>query len=65
MSILKPGIPVGLACDHAGYELKQHVMAWLTEWGISYKDFGTYSSESCDYADYAHPLAGAIEEGEC
>lgn len=65
MSILKPGIPVGLACDHAGFELKQHVMAWLTEWGISYKDFGTYSSESCDYADYAHPLAGAIERGEC
>ncbi|MCD7709800.1 MAG: RpiB/LacA/LacB family sugar-phosphate isomerase, partial [Porphyromonadaceae bacterium] len=30
-----------------------------------YKDFGTCSAESCDYADYAHPLALAIEKGEC
>lgn len=65
MSILKPGVPVGLASDHAGYELKQFVASWLTDKGIPYRDFGTYSTESCDYPDFAHPLAIAIEKGEC
>lgn len=65
MSILKPGVPVGLASDHAGYELKQFVASWLTDRGIPYRDFGTYSTESCDYPDFAHPLAIAIEKGEC
>ena len=37
----------------------------MTEKGYPCKDFGTYSTESCDYADYAHPLALAIEAGEC
>ena len=65
MSILKPGVPVGLACDHAGYELKQFVASWLSEQGVPYRDFGTYSTESCDYPDFAHPLALAVERGEC
>ncbi len=47
---------IGLASDHAGFELKEFVKTWLTEKGYPYKDFGTYSTESCDYADYAHPL---------
>ena len=41
MSILKEGKPVGLACDHAGYEMKQIVMQELDVRGIAYKDFGT------------------------
>ena len=65
MNILKPDVPVGLACDHAGYELKQFVIDLLSQKGIPYKDFGTYSTESCDYPDFAHPLAFAIESGEC
>ena len=65
MSILKSGKPVGLACDHAGYELKQVVMQELDAKGIAYKDFGTYSTDSCDYPDFAHPLALAVEQGEC
>ncbi len=56
---------IGLASDHAGFELKQYVKSWLDAHGIAYKDFGTYSGESCDYADYAHPLALAVENGEC
>ena len=56
---------IGLASDHAGFELKQYVKQWLDAKGWPYKDFGTYSSESCDYPDYAHPLALAIEAGEC
>ena len=65
MNILKPDVPVGLACDHAGYELKQFVIDLLSQKGIPYKDFGTYSTESCDYPDFAHPLAFAVESGEC
>ena len=56
---------VGLASDHAGFELKEHVKTWLEAKGYPYKDFGTCNTESCDYADYAHPLAFAIEVGEC
>ena len=56
---------IGLASDHAGFELKQYVKKWLEAKGWEYKDFGTYSTESCDYPDYAHPLALAVEKGEC
>lgn len=56
---------IGLCSDHAGFPLKQHVKQWLESKGLTYKDFGTYTEESCDYPDYAHPLAEAIERGEC
>lgn len=56
---------VGLASDHAGFELKQFVKQYLEKKGIAYKDFGTYSTDSCDYPDFAHPLAEAVEKGEC
>jgi ribose 5-phosphate isomerase B len=56
---------IGLASDHAGYELKEYVKQWLEAKGWEYKDFGTYSDSSCDYADFAHPLALAVESGEC
>ena len=56
---------IGLCCDHAGFELKEFVRGWLQAKGREYKDFGTYSTESCDYPDFAHPLALAVEAGEC
>ena len=56
---------VGLASDHAGFELKQYVKEYLTAKGLEYNDFGTYSTDSTDYADYAHPLALAVEANEC
>lgn len=56
---------VGLASDHAGYPLKEFVKTYLDAHGIAWKDFGTNSEASCDYADFAHPLANAIESGEC
>lgn len=65
MTILKENCPVGLACDHAGYEMKEFVIGLLEAEGIAYKDFGTYSTDSVDYPDYAHPLATAVEKGEC
>lgn len=58
-------IRVAFASDHAGFDLKQEIMAFMSEKGYECVDFGTYSSESCDYADYAHPAAKAVETGEC
>ena len=55
---------VGVACDHAGFPLKQFVIQYLESKGYQYKDFGTYSDTSCDYPDFAHPLAEAVESGE-
>ncbi|MEA4852132.1 MAG: ribose 5-phosphate isomerase B [Paludibacter sp.] len=58
-------ISIAVCSDHAGYELKQTVMKHLTDQGvIKLKDFGAYSSESSDYADYAHPMASAVESAE-
>jgi ribose 5-phosphate isomerase B len=65
MSILKDNVPVGLCSDHAGYDTKMAVIEYLKSQGIAYKDFGTYSKESCDYPDFAHPCAIAVENGEC
>ena len=56
---------IGICSDHAGFELKQFVKSWLEAKGWPYKDYGTYTAESCDYADFAHPLAYAIEAEEC
>lgn len=56
---------IGLACDHAGYELKEYIKQVLDEKGLEYKDFGCYSEESIDYPDFAHPLAESVEAGEC
>lgn len=56
---------IGLACDHAGYEMKEHVKSMLEARGYECKDFGAYSTDSVDYPDFAHPLALAVEAGEC
>lgn len=64
-SILRPGIPVALCSDHAGYATKQAVINYLKDNNIEYKDYGTYSEDSCDYPDFAHPCALAVESGEC
>ncbi|MDD3357790.1 MAG: ribose 5-phosphate isomerase B [Parabacteroides sp.] len=55
---------LGICSDHAGYELKEYLKQVLDEKGIAYQDFGTYSAESSDYPDFAHPMALAIESGE-
>lgn len=54
----------GICSDHAGFELKAAVINKLRELGVETVDFGTYSAESCDYPDFAHPCARAIESGE-
>lgn len=55
---------IGIAADHAGYEQKELLKTYLQEQAVEVKDFGTYSIESTDYPDVAHPLAHAVEKGE-
>lgn len=62
--IVKANKPVGLCSDHAGYELKSIIEGYLMSQDIQTRDFGTNSTESCDYPDYAHPAAEAVEKDE-
>ncbi|MBE6562878.1 MAG: ribose 5-phosphate isomerase B [Ruminococcaceae bacterium] len=55
---------IALGCDHGGFELKNEIIAHLKECGVEYKDFGTYSSDSCDYPDYAEKACSAVVSGE-
>lgn len=54
----------GIASDHAGYQMKEFIAGYLASRGYEVADYGCGSEESCDYADYAHPLAEAVESGE-
>lgn len=56
---------IALASDFVGYILKQSIMEYLDKQNIPYKDFGTYSTESCDYPIYAIKAAKAVQNGEC
>lgn len=56
---------IAFASDHAGYELKLRLEKYVESLGYEIQDFGTDSPESCDYPDYAHPAAEAVEKGEC
>ena len=56
---------IALGCDHGGFELMQEVKKYLDEHQLEYKDFGTYSTESCDYPVYGKKVARAIASGEC
>lgn len=65
MLILKDNVPVGLCSDHAGFALKAAIKDYLDSHKVAYEDFGTSSEASCDYADFAHPCAEAVETGRC
>ncbi len=56
---------IAIGCDHGGYNLKQSVMQYLEENGIEYKDFGTYTVDSCDYPVFADKVCEAVTSGEC
>ena len=56
---------IALGCDHGGFSLMQEIKAHLDELGLEYRDFGTYTSESCDYPVYAEAAARAVASGEC
>ncbi len=55
---------IAIGADHAGFEYKEHLKKWLDKKGYVTKDFGTYSSDSADYPDFAHPVANAVEKKE-
>ena len=55
---------IGIACDHAGFQMKELLVGYLSTKGYDVVDFGCHSEESIDYPDFGHPLAEAIENGE-
>ncbi len=57
-------LPVAIGCDHAGFEYKEDVISFLDGKSVTWKDFGTCSTESVDYPDFAHPVATAVETGD-
>ena len=56
--------PIALGADHAGVQYKNEIITWLQEKGYTTKDFGTYTTDSVDYPDFAHPTATSVETGE-
>ncbi len=56
---------IAVGCDHGGFELKKEILAHFEEKGVKYVDFGTYTSDSCDYPDYAEKACLAVLNGEC
>lgn len=56
---------IGIASDHAGFELKSVLIEYLQSQGYQVKDFGTFTDRSVDYPEFAHALAKAIENNDC
>ncbi len=56
---------IALGCDHGGFALMKEVIDYLEKNGLEYKNFGTYSEESCDYPVYGKAVAKAVASGEC
>lgn len=56
--------PIAIGADHAGFDYKEDIISLLEGKGLKYHDYGTHSTESVDYPDFAHPVAEAVESGE-
>ena len=56
---------IALACDHTALEMKKEIKSLLDSMGLEYKDFGTFTEESCDYPVYGYRAAKAVASGEC
>ena len=55
---------IAIGSDHAGYGLKQIIIQHLDDLGIAFNDYGTYSSMSCDYPDFAEAVSQVIIKGQ-
>ena len=55
---------IAIGADHAGFALKERLKKWLEKNGHTTRDFGTYTEESVDYPDFAHPVAEAVQKKE-
>lgn len=62
-TVFNQELPIAIGCDHAGFEYKEELKKKLTEAGWQVSDKGTYSLDSVDYPDFAHPLATMVAEG--
>ncbi|MBP5456361.1 MAG: RpiB/LacA/LacB family sugar-phosphate isomerase [Paludibacteraceae bacterium] len=58
-------LTIGICNDHAGVEVKNYLIEQLKQEVKAFKNFGTDTTDSCDYPDYAHPMALSVEKGEC
>ena len=56
---------IAIASDHGGYLLKEHIKAYLAAKGITCEDFGTGSTDSCDYPAFGKLAAQAVADGRC
>jgi ribose 5-phosphate isomerase B len=56
---------IAIASDHAGFHYKEKVKTFLQQMKMEFKDFGTHSSDSVDYPDFAHAAAESVASGEC
>lgn len=56
---------IAIGCDHAGFQYKEDIKAYLENKGIQVKDYGTYSEESVDYPDFGIAVGQAVAGGEC
>jgi ribose 5-phosphate isomerase B len=56
---------ISLACDHGGLQLKNHVAEFLQQNGYQVVDFGTYTTERCDYPDFVKKASEAVATGAC
>lgn len=56
---------IAIGSDHAGFPLKEHLKKELQAMGLEARDFGTHSTDSCDYPDIAHAVSRAVAKGEC
>lgn len=64
VSIQSQFMKIAIGSDHAGFPYKQPLIDWLVSKGHEVKDFGAYSTDSADYADFAHPVASHVENGD-
>ncbi|MFA5973004.1 MAG: ribose 5-phosphate isomerase B [Lentimicrobiaceae bacterium] len=55
---------LALGCDQGGFELKEYIKIKTAESGYSVRDFGSYTPDSIDYPDVAHPVASAVNNGQ-
>ncbi|MBS1639918.1 MAG: ribose 5-phosphate isomerase B [Bacteroidetes bacterium] len=64
MSVFDTSKPIAIGSDHAGFEYKQAIKTWLQQKGFTVQDFGTNSTASVDYPDFAHPVASFVESNQ-
>lgn len=62
-NIIMEKLKIALGADHAGFELKEKIIQYLKSKGFEYKDFGTFSADSCDYPDFAKKVAIEVSKG--